>query len=231
MQREIRRDEEWETPYGDTRDKEEKEEDHIVRIITCNVGSFPKIGSVKQDILKQTVSTSQIIGMSELNTNWTKTSARESYHSRTNHWYTHPKTQVAWMCDPEWPSKYQQGGVSITIQGHLSPFLQEKGVDSDGLGRWAWYTLEGRSPVKTAVFQIYRPCINKQDIGSTYMQQRAWTDKEPLEKFDRDLLRAIDAFRTDGFQIIVMGDMNMPMGVQPRGLEQQLIQRGIIDHI
>ena len=231
IHREVTRDEEWETPFGDKRDRDENEEEHIARVITCNVGSFPKIGSAKQDILKQTVRTSQIVGMSELNTNWTKTSAQESFHNRTNRWYTNPKTQVAWMCDPDWPSKYQQGGVSITIQGHLSPFVQEKGMDSEGMGRWAWYTLEGRSPIKMVAIQIYRPCINKQDIGSTYMQQMAWSDNEPLDKFDRDLLKAIDSFRTEGFQIIVMGDLNQPLGEQPRGLEQKLIERGIIDHI
>ena len=144
IHREIKRDEEWEIPFGDKRDTNEKEEDHIARVITHNVGSLPKIGSAQQDILKQTVHTCQIIGMSELNTNWTKTSAQESLHNRTNRWYTNPKTQVAWMCDPDWPSQYQQGGVSVTIQGHLSPFVQEKGADTEGMGRWAWYTLEGR---------------------------------------------------------------------------------------
>ena len=231
IQRETTRDEQWDTPYGDKRHMNDKEEDHLVRIVTYNVGSFPKIGSAKQDILKQTVKTSQIIGMSELNTNWTKTSAQESLKHRTDRWYTNPKTQVAWLCDPDWPSQYQQGGVSLTIQGHLSPFVQAKGADTDGMGRWAWYTLEGRSPIKTAVLQIYRPCRNRQDLGSTYMQQMAWADTEPLDKFDKDLLKVIDSLRNEGHQIIIMGDLNQPLDENPRGLEQQLLERGIIDHV
>ena len=63
------------------------------------------------------------------------------------------------------------------------------------------------------------------------MQQMAWTDKEPLDKFDKDLLKVIDSLREEGHQIIIMGDLNQPLDENPRGLEQQLLERGIIDHV
>ena len=133
--RETHRDEKWETQYGDKRDPASKVEDHIVRILTMNISSFPRMGSLKQDRLKQEAKNNQIIGFSKINTNWTKVSAQDLLRNRTDWWYENPKTQVAWLCDPGWPSKHQKGGVSITIQGHLSPFAQEKGGDEAGLGR------------------------------------------------------------------------------------------------
>ena len=230
--KEIQRDEKWEKHYGDQRDAKDKVEDHLVRILTYNIGSFPKIGSIKQDLLKRTAANNQIIGFSELNTNWTKIGAQDSVWNRTERWYVNPKTQVAWLCDPSWPSTYQQGGVSLTIQGHVSPYVQSKGTDITGLGRWAWYTLEGRSAIKTAVIQIYRPCRNTQDNGSSYMQQKAWTEEtNPIEAFDRDVLKVVDDFRQEGFQIIVMGDVNQRLEQVPSGLEMQLNRRGIIDQV
>ena len=56
------------------------------------------------------------------------------------------------------------------------------------------------------------------------MQQMAWTDKEPLDKFDKDLLKTIDDLRYEGHQIIIMGDLNQPLEENPRGLEQQLLE-------
>ena len=230
--REITRDKKWEQRYGDERDHASEVEEHIVRIMTYNIGTFPKRGTIKQDLLKRDVRNNQITGMSELNQNWTKLPSMEAFRERTEGWFKNPRTQVAWLCDPHWPSTHQKGGVSLTIQGHLTPFVQEKGTDKDGLGRWAWYTLEGRSHIKTAVIQIYRPCNNKQDIGSTYAQQQAWTDHtNPLEKFDKDLMVLIDDLRNQGFQIIIMGDINQTLVIEERGIERQLKDRGIIDHI
>ena len=132
--RETQRDEHWEMRYGEMRDPASHAEEHIVRVFTMNISSFPKLGSLKQDRLKQESKNNQIIGFSEINTNWMKVLAQDSIKNRTDRWYKNPKTQVAWLCDPAWPSWYQRGGVSITIQGHLSPFAQEKGVDEAGLG-------------------------------------------------------------------------------------------------
>ena len=230
--REITRDDKWEKRYGDTRDQESETEEHLVRILTYNIGSFPRRGTIKQDLLKRELRNNQIIGLSELNQNWTKLPSMEAYRERTNGWFNNPKTQVAWLCDQQWPSKHQQGGVALTIQGHITPYVQEKGIDSEGLGRWAWYTLEGRSHIKTAVIQLYRPCRNQQDIGSTYAQQQAWLDNmNPLEKFDKDLMILIDEFQIQGYQMIIMGDINQTLKTEPTGLEKQLNERGIIDHV
>ena len=93
-------------------------------------------------------------------------------------------------------------------------------------------TLEGRAEKKTVIVQIYRPCKNEGDTGSTYNQQKAWMDDQhPIKTFDKDLLEMIDIFRTERFQVIVMGDFNMIMKGGESTLEKELTDRGIIDHI
>ena len=219
--------------YGDERERTEATEDHLVRIITQNINTFPKMGTLKQDRMKHEMKMNTVIGMSELNTNWAKIPAAESFHNRTRHWWTRPKTQTAWLYDPEWPNQHQKGGVALTVQAHLSPYVQTKGKDESGLGRWAWITLESRSETKTVIIQIYRPCRNSTDLGSVYNQQKAWTEQQdPVATFDKDLIETIDNFRRSGHQIIVMGDFNNPPGQkETRSIEKELAERDIINHI
>ena len=48
IEKEEERDQKWATPYGDKKGDQERHEKHLVKIMTYNVGSFPKIGMVKQ---------------------------------------------------------------------------------------------------------------------------------------------------------------------------------------
>ena len=223
----------WMRHYGDARDKTHMVEEHLVRIMTHNINTFPKVGTIKQDRMKHEMKMNTVTGMSELNKNWSKISASESFYKRTQHWWTTPKIQTAWLYDPEWPSQYQQGGVALAVQGHLAPYVQEKGKDESGLGRWAWMTVEGRSEIKTAIIQIYRPCRNSDDTGSVYNQHKAWTEEQdPIKSFDTDLLCLIDTLRKAGHRIIVMGDFNIAFHHAKRNsIETALEERDIINPI
>ena len=104
--------------------------------------------------MQQEYQNCEVVGISELNRNWTKIRAQDSYRNRTKRWWTLPKTEIAWIEDNDWPSEYQQGGVALTIHDTLAPYVKDKGKDVAGLGRWVWMTLEGRSERKTAIIQI-----------------------------------------------------------------------------
>ena len=223
---------EWLRHYGDKRVNTEETESDTARISTHNINSFPRMGSIKMIRMKQEAKNIEVMGVSELNRNWLKIPAQESNKNRTQHWWATSKTKTAWLRDAEWPSTHQQGGVSITVQGKLVPFSQNSGEDKAGLGRWVWTTLEGRSDRKLVIIQIYRPCKNENDAGSTYNQQKAWMDDpQPIKTFDRELLEMIDIFRSEKFQVIVMGDFNMPMRGEESSLEKEMTHRGIIDHV
>ena len=77
--------------YGDRRDRTETVEDHLVRIMTQNVNTFPNIGTIKQDRMKHEMKKNTVTGMSELNKDWSKMSTTESYYNSTHHWWNNPK--------------------------------------------------------------------------------------------------------------------------------------------
>ena len=157
---EDRRNEAWMTHYGDKRERQDRDDKSNARFITYNINTLPDVGTMAQDRMKHELKNNTVIGISEINKNWNKISSADSYYNRTQHWWIQPKTQVAWLRDDQWHSEFQRGGVAVTAQGQLSPFVQDKGTDAAGLGRWTWITIEGRSNTKTAIIQIYRPCRN-----------------------------------------------------------------------
>ena len=227
--------ERWNTSFGAARDEDGTKTDDVIRIATQNINGFPKMnrhGTLKFARMKEEFQNIDCLGMSELNRNWLKINTQQSFHNRTRPWWPRQKTIHTWMRDYEWPSEYQQGGESLTLASdRLSKYGQEKGEDMSGLGRWVWQTVEGHSETKTVIIQIYRPVRNTKDNGSTYMQQRVAADEEdPIRIFDMDILELVDGFLEDDFQIVLMGDFNMPLNGTSK-LEKELKNRGIMDVI
>ena len=227
-----RNEQQWRKHYGDERSNRHTEDEGIVRITTVNINSFPKLGTPKFLRMQEELQSTDCVGMSELNRNWLKIPAQESIYNRTKHWWPHQKIKVAWLQEPKWHSTYQQGGVSLALTTNkLAKFGQAKGEDESGLGRWVWHTMEGHSNTKTAIIQVYKPVRNIKDNGSTYMQQRAATSEEdPRKLFDNDLIQMTDEFIEQGYQIIIMGDMNTQLEGRSQ-LEKELKDRGINDVI
>ena len=172
------------------------------------------------------------IGWSEINTNWYKINAQQSLYERLKPWWPRQKTIHTWLRDHEWPSGYQQGGVSLSLTSdRISKYGQEKGEDMSGLGRWVWQTIEGHSQVKTVIIQVYRPTRNDKDYGSTFLQQRAASDEiNPIKIFDMDMLEMIDGFIEDKFQVILMGDFNTAIDGTST-IVRELKDRGLRDAI
>ena len=220
----------WMEHFGDQRRRQGTDDNGLARFLTLNVNSFPKLGSPKFLRIKEEVRRNDCVGFSELNKNWFKIPAQESVYNRLKRWWPHMKMKTTWLKEPDWPSTYQQGGVSLTLAtDKLAKYGKDKGEDKSGLGRWAWQTLEGHDSVKTVVIQIYRPVKNTSDNGSTYMQQRAASGEEdPLLIFDQDLMETLDQFLEQRFQVILMGDFNAHLNRKGK-LETQLNDRGIYD--
>ena len=86
----------------------------------------------------------------------------------------------------------------MSVRGDTREYAQEVGGDTAGLGRWTWTKLEGRDTIKTIAIQVYRPVLNKKDNGSTYNQQRARTEGDPLSQFDEDMAQMIQGWKEEG---------------------------------
>ena len=223
---------EWLHEYGDKRNNtEQTQHNKTMRIATWNINTFPKLGSVKSRRMRQETQGIDCLGLSEINKNWYKVHNQESFRRRIDEWWKRHKTQQSWLRDRKWPSEFQQGGVSLTTINELLDYSRDKGEDSTGLGRWSWQLLEGHSQTKTVIIQIYRPVHNRQDRGSTYMQQWVATETSyTLQTFDDDLLEMVDGFLDDLCQVIIMGDFNIPLN-GTSSLQKELRERGIEDII
>ena len=221
----------WMTYYGDDRESNTGTEmdKTAIRVGTYNINTFPKLGSIRSRRLQQEMRELDCAGMSEINKNWYKVNTQDSFRRRIDEWWKEHKTRHAWLRDRKWQSEFQQGGVSLSTIGRTSYYSQDKGEDPAGLGRWCWQKLEGHSRTKTAVIQIYRPVKNTNDYGSTYMQQRSTAGIiDPVQTFDKDLIEEVDRFKSEDYQIIIMGDFNTNLNGKGR-LEAKLQERGIMD--
>ena len=225
----------WNTPFGATTNREGLGDKNVIRIATYNINGFPKMdrqGTLKFARIRQELQQIDCVGLSKLNRNWLKINAQQSLHNQLKPWWPRQKTVQTWLKDHEWPSEHQQEGTSLTLTSDkIYKYGQEKGTDMSGLGRWVWQTLEGHSETKSVIIQIYRPVRNTKDNGLTFMQQRVAADKQdPIRTFNTDLLTLMDGFLEDKFQVVIMGDFNIPLQGSSY-LEEELKAQGITDAI
>ena len=67
-------------------------------------------------------------------------------------------------------SSCQQGGTCITTNEMAGNYVSDQGADEEGLGRWSWIKLTGRTTT-TRIVVAYIPCnTRKQAVQATMAQ-------------------------------------------------------------
>jgi exonuclease III len=108
---------------------------------------------------------------------------------------------------------------------------------SDTYGRWSGFELMGRGDKKLVVLTVYQVTQKTGTAGSTtaYTQQRNMfriegrTNPNPRKILITDLRALVAELRRDGHDIILMGDFNEHIGVDPQGMSSVLTAGGLID--
>ena len=106
---------------------------------------------------------------------------------------------------------HQPGGTAIISNIRMTSKKLGQGMDSSGLGRWAWMTFGDEERQQTTFFSAYRPCHSTSGGGTaTYDQHRRHLQptQEPREQFLLDLATDINIFQDKGHNIIVGMDVN-----------------------
>ena len=125
--------------FGDIRSKEGTSDKEVARFAIMNVNTFPRLGAPKFLRLKEELKNIDCVGLSELNKNWLKIPAQDTFTRRIATWWQHQRTNFTWLKDYEWPSESQRGGVSLSLTTNkISKYAKDKGEDASGLGRWVW---------------------------------------------------------------------------------------------
>jgi hypothetical protein len=108
---------------------------------------------------------------------------------------------------------------------------------SDTYGRWSGFALMGRSDKKLIILTVYQVTQKTGTAGSTtaYTQQRNMfrlegrTNPNPRQILITDLRALVSEIRREGHDIILMGDFNEQIGLDPHGMSSVLTAGGLID--
>ena len=125
-------------------------------------------------------------------------------------------------------SEYLPGGTAAWVSKHYISRVCDSGVDSSGLGRWTYTTLQGKQAIKLSIFPAYRVCNHSGEPGSltSHMQQTTALElknlahrianpgvkrspsTDPRTSFIQDLIIAVKSCIAKGHKVIIMLDGN-----------------------
>jgi hypothetical protein len=93
------------------------------------------------------------------------------------------------------------------------------GGDKTGLGRWRWAKIRGKGGIVFRYVSVYCPCDNRGSKIAVWSQHKTYLqnqndDRDPRTAFLKDLKKEIQAWKEEGDQILVYGDLNHDVSSQ-----------------
>ena len=152
-------------------------------------------------------------------------------------------------------STHQMGGCVTSLLGSVAHGARTSGVDSSGLGRYAWCRIEGKSRTSSGVVtseeqdtrsrtqdlivvSAYRPCGPGQGVETVWAQHKDYLitvgrqDEDPRQAFVDDLIGAIEEWTSWGCEIILGIDANDDVSVDsPSSISFLFRQAGLQEAI
>ena len=152
-------------------------------------------------------------------------------------------------------STHQRGGCITSLLGSVAHGARTSGVDSSGLGRYAWCRIEGKSRTSSGVVtseeqdtrsrtqdlivvSAYRPCGPGQGVETVWAQHKDYLitvgrqDEDPRQAFVDDLIGAIEEWTSWGCEIILGIDANDDVSVDsPSSISFLFRQAGLQEAI
>ena len=200
--------------FGEKMDQLEEDSLRLVSLNINNIG-IHSYNNSKQDMLKNWLYDNEvsIIGMQELGVAMHLVPKHDRLHERMRdlRW---KKIKVSQANNKnENVEKSQYGGTAVVAFDEAAMRATSKtGVDTTGLGRWAWMLFEGKQRHRTRIISAYNPCKSMGD-ETVYMQQKRYflsKGKEvcPREQFIMDLTNQIKNWQRQNDQIVLMIDGN-----------------------
>lgn len=117
--------------------------------------------------------------------------------------------------EDECPTIWQPGGCLQISTARTTSKIIGQGRDPTGLGRWVWTRYRGIQGIILQVITAYLPCTSTNNTGvyTIHCQHQRYLDKHrdprtPRQAMLEDLCEHITKWRTTGYQMIVMMDLN-----------------------
>ena len=150
-----------------------------------------------------------VFGVTEANTNWTKTS---SLQVRTLGLFAARRTATSFLTAYPFPQLYQPGGTFIFARDQMAYRSFQAQSDPQQLGRWSSLTFRGINEVITRIVVVYRP-IKAAGAFTAYNQQVTALQMKgnmtcPRQQLLLDLGEMITKWLEGGERLVIAIDFN-----------------------
>lgn len=190
----------------------------VFRIVLLNIGGLQQSGATQknQDLLQfVNEKEADVIALTEVNVHWKLLPVAERLEERMKGWWGEGSPHLSYAYYKDFPdaTPSQVGGTAIISIDSARSRAEAKGIDPKGLGRWCWTQYEGKGNLSVRVITAYRPCKNKENVTSTYEQQRLYYQRQgenpcPRTAMIDDLCKEIKKSMEKGEQIVLTLDAN-----------------------
>lgn len=155
-----------------------------------------------------------LMGMAETNRPWSL-QQKAAYDAYMNKRFRSSRTMYTAAPARDYDLRYQPGGNLLTANGEITARINGRG--SDKMGRFCWYTLQGKRDEGVLIIVAYRVCQEKGNNPgpmTSYQQQyvalreAGVSDPNPRKQILTDLRLLIQEKREKGYRPILMIDAN-----------------------
>jgi hypothetical protein len=208
------REEALDKPWGDRLQLSETYKKKVLRIIYWNCGGFPNARNhPKNDLIRQvlTDTDADMAALAEINTSWKMVHPHDRLRERTWGWFSSLHISNAYAYKFPALSANLAGGTAVFTLNNATHQVNDK--TQDPLGRWSSTRLQGCQSKALRLISAYRCVRNFHGPLSVWNQQRYLLDldpisKDPIEKFDDDLITFITQCMETGEQVVLGIDVN-----------------------
>lgn len=192
------------------------------RVLSINVGCLPSdIRSNNKhrnffDLINGTEC--DVACFSEHGLNFSKLPKDGQWKERIAGQWELSRHRLAWNIHDHSGTKKVFGGTGISSIGSMALKMCDTGVDTSGLGRWAWMRFQEKLGFWLRIVAIYCPASDHGGPNSVAEQHRRYfmsrADKSsPTDAFCRDLRSFLSEVLQSGDHLLVVGDFNSDLSV------------------
>ncbi|KAI2490363.1 hypothetical protein MHU86_24203 [Fragilaria crotonensis] len=123
-------------------------------------------------------------------------------------------------------TQFKPGGTMVMTVGSLTGRLCKQ--ERDKWGRWSSQIYQGHAGRKIAIISAYQPIVKGGTAGKitvaaqhlSLLMQSEDNTTNPRVAFRRDLSRWLTDYQQQGYEILLIGDFNEPLGTDPDGMSK-----------
>ena len=211
--------------------------DHVTRVYCLNANGFTldrRGGQFEEFCTTAQEVQADIVGCQEHNLDTTQPAVKSIlYDTAKRVW---KKSKLHFGSTPfTFANMYKPGGTMLAALNHTSGRVVSHTVDK--WGRWTAQTLRGKHDRKITIVNVYQVVPDTPGSGkvtSATQQRSLLLDSEdrlsdPREAFLRDLNAYLQSCKTNGEELLVMGDFNERIGVERNPTSAILSELGLIN--